>query len=285
MVVPCGYADCPTQIHSSLAQTPLGWTSRIWTLSQFSSCRALWLGEKEIRKWRKEVRISRKHFRPERTGSGESCNVEDQGTSTRNWRYRIWGSANQLAAYVIHTWLKHVISREFAGTSYIYYCLLLKVLCCLTTNCLLSNLNRTSNPSFSRTPNLTVFNQDHETAASAVRNLNQFEVGGRPLRIDLADSDPFLEGKNTVRGELLDNGESRAQWQERERVELAFLSGLSSGSVEVKAFGLMVPKDRIRFAEALDHQFVSCFITIKIENSPCSQLLSSAFYDLWVLIN
>jgi len=39
-----------------------------------------------------------------------------------------------------------------------------------------------------------------------VRNLNNFEVGGRPLRIDLADSDPLLEGKTTVRGELVDTG-------------------------------------------------------------------------------
>ncbi|KIY49820.1 hypothetical protein FISHEDRAFT_12822, partial [Fistulina hepatica ATCC 64428] len=44
---------------------------------------------------------------------------------------------------------------------------------------------------------------DHETAQSAVRNLNNAAVGGRPLRIDLADSDPFLEGKSTQRGELL----------------------------------------------------------------------------------
>ncbi|KAL0578824.1 Rho guanine nucleotide exchange factor, partial [Marasmius crinis-equi] len=48
----------------------------------------------------------------------------------------------------------------------------------------------------------------HETASSAVRNLNGYEVGGRPLRIDLADSDPFLEGKTTVRGELVDGGGS-----------------------------------------------------------------------------
>ncbi|KAK7000244.1 hypothetical protein R3P38DRAFT_3057739 [Favolaschia claudopus] len=47
---------------------------------------------------------------------------------------------------------------------------------------------------------------DHETAASAVRNLNNTDVGGQPLRIDLADSDPFLEGKTTVRGELLNAG-------------------------------------------------------------------------------
>ena len=57
---------------------------------------------------------------------------------------------------------------------------------------------------------------DHETALSAVRNLNGQEIGGRPLRIDLADSDPFLEGKTTVRGELVDGGETRAQWRERQ---------------------------------------------------------------------
>jgi len=45
---------------------------------------------------------------------------------------------------------------------------------------------------------------DHETAQSAVRNLNGKEVGGRPLRIDLADSDPLLEGRSTSFGELLE---------------------------------------------------------------------------------
>ncbi|KAF8336976.1 uncharacterized protein EI90DRAFT_3144608 [Cantharellus anzutake] len=50
---------------------------------------------------------------------------------------------------------------------------------------------------------------DHETAASAVRNLNGTEVKGRPLRIDLADSDPSLEGKTTFRGEL-DSGDSKS---------------------------------------------------------------------------
>lgn len=43
---------------------------------------------------------------------------------------------------------------------------------------------------------------------SAVRNLNHTDVKGRPLRIDLADSDPFLEGKTTTRGEL--DGEQKA---------------------------------------------------------------------------
>lgn len=59
--------------------------------------------------------------------------------------------------------------------------------------------------------------QDHETALSAVRNLNNVEVGGRPLRIDLADSDPFLEGKTTVRGELLDGSDPRGHWRDRHR--------------------------------------------------------------------
>ncbi|KAF7329795.1 RRM domain-containing protein [Mycena kentingensis (nom. inval.)] len=52
---------------------------------------------------------------------------------------------------------------------------------------------------------------DHATAASAVRNLHGYSVNGRPLRIDLADSDPFLEGKTTVRGEIVDGGESRGR--------------------------------------------------------------------------
>ncbi|KAF7290299.1 RRM domain-containing protein [Mycena chlorophos] len=47
---------------------------------------------------------------------------------------------------------------------------------------------------------------DHATALSAVRNLNNVDVGGRSLRIDLADSDPLLEGKTTVRGEIIDSG-------------------------------------------------------------------------------
>jgi len=50
---------------------------------------------------------------------------------------------------------------------------------------------------------------DHETAQSAVRNLNGKEVGGRPLRIDLADSDPLLEGKSTSFGELLDDDHAK----------------------------------------------------------------------------
>ncbi|KAF8522450.1 hypothetical protein BU17DRAFT_75171 [Hysterangium stoloniferum] len=55
---------------------------------------------------------------------------------------------------------------------------------------------------------------DHETAESAVRNLNSVDCGGRPLRIDLADSDPFLEGKTTIRGELVDAG---GGWRDRHR--------------------------------------------------------------------
>lgn len=81
--------------------------------------------------------------------------------------------------------------------------------------------------------------QDHETAASAVRNLNNVDVGGRPLRIDLADSDPFLEGKTTVRGELVDSGESRAQWRERERDD--FRNGSLKSPPDANAFMAGIP--------------------------------------------
>ena len=47
---------------------------------------------------------------------------------------------------------------------------------------------------------------------SAVRNLNGTDVGGRPLRIDLADSNLFLEGKTTVRGELIDSCGPGNEW-------------------------------------------------------------------------
>ncbi|KAF4603204.1 hypothetical protein EYR40_000354 [Pleurotus pulmonarius] len=67
---------------------------------------------------------------------------------------------------------------------------------------------------------------DHETAMSAVRNLNNTDVGGRPLRIDLADSDPFLEGKTTVRGEIVDGG---MPGPSENRDPNAFLSGLPTG--------------------------------------------------------
>ncbi|KAH9477366.1 Cleavage stimulation factor subunit 2 [Psilocybe cubensis] len=47
---------------------------------------------------------------------------------------------------------------------------------------------------------------DHETALLAVRNLNNTDCGGRSLRVDLADLDPLLEGKTTVRGRIMDRG-------------------------------------------------------------------------------
>ena len=47
---------------------------------------------------------------------------------------------------------------------------------------------------------------------SAVRNLNETDVGGRPLRIDLADSNLFLEGKTTVCGELIDSCGPGNKW-------------------------------------------------------------------------
>ncbi|KAN0064803.1 hypothetical protein ACQY0O_001860 [Thecaphora frezii] len=44
--------------------------------------------------------------------------------------------------------------------------------------------------------------EDPETAASAVRNLNDVDVGGRPLRIDFADIDPLMEGRTTQHGQF-----------------------------------------------------------------------------------
>lgn len=82
------------------------------------------------------------------------------------------------------------------------------------------------------------WHEDHDTAMSAVRNLNGQEVGGRPLRIDLADSDPFLEGKTTIRGELVDAHETRAQWREREQRE----SGRVGGKGEKHGFMANLPK-------------------------------------------
>ena len=65
---------------------------------------------------------------------------------------------------------------------------------------------------------------------SAVRNLNGADVGGRPLRIDLADSDPFLEGKTTVRGELIDSGGPDNKWsREKDYNEDRRQSSSSSG--------------------------------------------------------
>ncbi|MCO5570194.1 hypothetical protein L7F22_023912 [Adiantum nelumboides] len=48
-----------------------------------------------------------------------------------------------------------------------------------------------------------------KTAASAVRNLNDKEVGGRPMRIDYADIDPLFEGRTTQMGQVDDDLQNR----------------------------------------------------------------------------
>lgn len=83
--------------------------------------------------------------------------------------------------------------------------------------------------------------EDHETASSAVRNLNNYEVGGRPLRIDLADSDPFLEGKTTVRGELLDGGGPPDRERDRDRWRGADISNKSQDFLSSLPPGIPVP--------------------------------------------
>ncbi|KAK0522247.1 hypothetical protein OC834_006356 [Tilletia horrida] len=47
--------------------------------------------------------------------------------------------------------------------------------------------------------------EDPETAKSAVRNLNDVDVGGRQLRVDFADPDERLEGRTTTMGQLSTN--------------------------------------------------------------------------------
>lgn len=74
---------------------------------------------------------------------------------------------------------------------------------------------------------------DHQTAQSAVRNLNGKEIGGRALRIDLADSDPFLEGRTTVRGEIYDgphgNQQQHQQHKHHDIHKPDILKGLPAG--------------------------------------------------------
>src|SRR5581483_1724971 len=54
--------------------------------------------------------------------------------------------------------------------------------------------------------------KDSETAASAVRNLNNVEVGGRQLRVDYADGDPAASSTSVSQGER-PSGEQQQQRQ------------------------------------------------------------------------
>ncbi|KAJ7791475.1 hypothetical protein B0H14DRAFT_2935216, partial [Mycena olivaceomarginata] len=54
----------------------------------------------------------------------------------------------------------------------------------------------------------------HETASSAVRTLDGYKMDGRALRCSLADSDPYLEGKTTVRGEIVPTSTTE-RWKQR----------------------------------------------------------------------
>ena len=124
---------------------------------------------------------------------------------------------------------------------------------------------------------------DHETAESAVRNLNGHDLGGRPLRIDLADSDPFLEGKTTVRGELVDGGETRAQWRERHERERdrerntnpnAFLQQLPPG-VPVPPGSTALDTISTMLARADPSQILEVLAQMKVRNG--ISLLASVF--------
>ena len=58
--------------------------------------------------------------------------------------------------------------------------------------------------------------EDHNTALLAVQTCNGIKVGGRPLRVDLATTDPQLEGKTTVWGEFVTESHVRMQRYERQ---------------------------------------------------------------------
>jgi hypothetical protein len=58
------------------------------------------------------------------------------------------------------------------------------------------------------------YHSDHETASSAVRTLDGHKMDGRALRCSLADSDPYLEGKTTVRGEIVPTSTTE-RWKQR----------------------------------------------------------------------
>ena len=56
--------------------------------------------------------------------------------------------------------------------------------------------------------------KDSETAASAVRNLNNVEVGGRQLRVDYADGDPAASSTSAPQGERPSEQQQQRQPQQ-----------------------------------------------------------------------
>lgn len=127
---------------------------------------------------------------------------------------------------------------------------------------------------------------DSETAASAVRNLNNVDVGGRPLRIDLADSDPFLEGKTTVRGELMDSGgpiEPRSQRNGIPVERSAFMASIPPGievapnSTSLDAIShFLATANSTQLTEVLAHMKV-CYLSslIRVPQLMCRRHLLS----------
>lgn len=70
--------------------------------------------------------------------------------------------------------------------------------------------------------------EDAETAASAVRNLNDKDVGGRPMRIDYADVDPMFEGRTTSMGQV--EGEDLAPGRGPRRMMRGGATGMGGGT-------------------------------------------------------
>lgn len=85
---------------------------------------------------------------------------------------------------------------------------------------------------------------DNATAAWAARNLNDVDIGGRPLRVSVAESDPLMEGRTSYHGELLADrgGEPREPWSGRKSIHTEYAP--RGGSQSTKS-------DAVAFMEAL----------------------------------
>lgn len=113
-----------------------------------------------------------------------------------------------------------------------------------------------------------------------MRNLNGKEVGGRPLRIDLADSDPLLEGKSTSFGELLENdhkpvaNNATESWLGELPPGVAVPPGKSSLDIITQAVATAKP-DQI--LEALYDMKVGLTLIATIENDQLTRI--AEFYN------
>lgn len=101
---------------------------------------------------------------------------------------------------------------------------------------------------------------DHETAASAVRNLNNYDINGRTLRVDFAESDkddaPNKESFNTGRSGRDDYGSGSRDPRER-----TFSENQPTNSVQTIT-NIVKGMDPQQLAEVL------AYLKVMVQNSP-----------------